>query len=494
VDGDSRAYGTGELTPEAIRGARFAQRGGAYSPAEVREFLEQVASAMEVLQSQDMAQAMRRELQRSAEISSRVVMAGQEASERLRAQAADDARSIVDDTKQLAEQLRDAAREELRRTREHIEELRRTFIEELRDMYDRIGATLYRFESASKVGELDAAGAALPGAPRHASPPAADGPRAHSEYVASREAGASYEDYHPAAASGHPAPELGEPLSPRAEAGPRAPAWTQLPPDASTDPSAAPSSDAESDPWGAPTEESNVWGSPGDAGQAAAGQAPGDQGSAEPYDRPYEGSPAAETGDWLLEEEVPNVAGPPPVDGESLADDAPPADGARTAEGAGPTGEGHAVLGEPGQEQQGAQDPQDEPLVDLRPIQDQIHPPEPAAGTQGDAVAAPEPAAPPTAEDDARAEAMIAGLDQVLAKGAAAEEPPPLPDPPSLTPANGESAVDPAALATFVLQSLSEGQSRESVEIYLRQTYGIGDAGGYVDAVLQAAGEGGQQH
>ena len=56
-----RAYGTGELTPDVIRSARFSpQADGSYSPMEVHEFLEQVASAMDVLGSTGVGEAMRR--------------------------------------------------------------------------------------------------------------------------------------------------------------------------------------------------------------------------------------------------------------------------------------------------------------------------------------------------------------------------------------------------------------------------------------------------
>jgi hypothetical protein len=153
VNQSGSAYGSGDLTPDAIRTARFTLHDGRYDPSDVHEFLEQVASAMEVLSSTSAAQAMRRELQRNAEISSRVVLAGQDTAERLRQQAAEDARTIIEDTKRLAEQLRDASREELGHTREHIESLRVAFIDEMRDMYDRVGATLYRFERAGGNAE-----------------------------------------------------------------------------------------------------------------------------------------------------------------------------------------------------------------------------------------------------------------------------------------------------------------------------------------------------
>jgi hypothetical protein len=132
---------------------RFPMRGDGYDPAMVDEFLEQVASSVEVLTSADVTEGMRRELQRSSEISSRMVLAGQEAAERLRQQAASDARTIIEDTKHLAEQLRDAARAEVEQSQAHVASIRHSFLDELRDMYDRIGATLHRFERAGDAGD-----------------------------------------------------------------------------------------------------------------------------------------------------------------------------------------------------------------------------------------------------------------------------------------------------------------------------------------------------
>jgi len=154
-------YGSQQLSPAVIRNFRFPgadprSGGQGYSPAAVHEFLEQVASAMEVLGSSDSASAIRRELERSSEISARMVLAGHETAERLRQQAASDAQAIIEDAKRLTEALRDAARNETEHAREHVEQLRGSFIEELRDMYDRIGATLYRFETASRGGSNDA--------------------------------------------------------------------------------------------------------------------------------------------------------------------------------------------------------------------------------------------------------------------------------------------------------------------------------------------------
>lgn len=464
MEGHNRVYGAGELTPDVIRSARFSTRDGAYHAGEVQEFLEQVASAMEVYQSTDVAQAMRRELQRNADIAARVLLAGQETAERLRAQGADDARAIVEDTKRLAEQLRDATREELRRNRGHVEELRRTFVEELRDLYDRIGATLYRFDNASKMDELDEA----PPAPSPGLGTPSPGLGVPSPGFGHDPAGSGYEE--------HPQVHIAtEPLSPRAEAGPRPPAWTQLPD--------APPADAyEADAPQQFIDDAIAADPAGPAvtpGEPSAGAVWGEEPSSVWSGESEEAAPhAGQSSGWLI-------------------DDAEEAAGAEPAADLEP-----AVWGEPPQPGGG-----DEPLVDLRDIQDQIHgegaavaasagvmeeEPQlpvaeaPAAEVEAPAESGAAPAEEPSADDDARAEALIAGLGEVL--GQAEEPPPPLPEPPSLTGgANGESTPDPAALAAFVLQSLAEGQSRDGLEGYLRDSYGVLDPAAYVDAVLAAA-------
>lgn len=150
MNDEQQQYGSGDLTPAAIRSMTFTNRPDGYAKHEVDEFLEQVASAMEVLSSSTVGEAMRKEIQRHADISARVVLAAQDSAERLRAQAAEDAQDIIEDTKQLAEELRERGKNETRRAQQHVEELRQAFVDELRDMYDRIGSALYRFEAARK--------------------------------------------------------------------------------------------------------------------------------------------------------------------------------------------------------------------------------------------------------------------------------------------------------------------------------------------------------
>lgn len=152
VNDEHRVYGSTELTPEVIRTRQFDVVPDGYSRVEVEEFLEQIASAIEVLTSSSVSEAMRRELQRNTDITARMVIAAQEAAERLRQQALDDAQLIIEDTKGIAEELRSRGRQETRLAHEHVEELRQAFVEELREMYERLGSALFRFDSAGAEG------------------------------------------------------------------------------------------------------------------------------------------------------------------------------------------------------------------------------------------------------------------------------------------------------------------------------------------------------
>lgn len=353
-------FGSGDLSAGRVRSMRFPSSGDGYDPAAVHEFLEQVASAIEVMTSSDVAAGMRRELERSSEISSRVVLAGQEAAERLREQAASDARTILEDTRQLAEKLRDAAREEVERTREHVDDIRRTFMDELRDLYDRIGATLYRFEHSRPSEAADLAAAA--------SWPGVSAP----EVVVTPEA---------------PVSVPVEPMAPGvpvvdAAARDLAPAWTQI--DAS-----AYSPPAESPEASEPLVDLTAF------HQDVVDVAPGVQ------------EPESEMGGWL----------------EPAEDD------------------GGLML----------------------------------------------PEAPAIESDNARAEALLANVGDVLA-AATPPEPSPLPAPPML---QHEAQPDPMALQQFVLQSLHEGMDRAVVETWLAERYGIANAHEVVDAALMSQSQGG---
>lgn len=381
------------MTPELLRSIEFprARDGEGLDPRQVHEFLEQVASSLEVLGSMDVVQAMRKELVRNSEISSRVVLAGQETAERLRQQAADDARTIIEDTKAMAEQLRDAARAEVERTRSHVGELRAAFIDELRDLYDRIGATLYRFETASRAG-----------AP-----------------VAAAPAGA------PLAA---PAVEQGPAVWDESELAPVAP---EAIPEVASAPAATEPAIAQSEGWG----DLDAW-------------------SPEEPAEPQERAPA-----WT---QLPT---------EAYA----------TTSG-------------------------EEPLVDLRPMQQ-------AMEAEGQAGAEPQeamqPGEPNPVEEDRRAEALLEGMDAVLgaadaptqdASHAAPVEPHtpvephipveqhvPVEQHTPTAPHAPAVAIDMDTLRAFVLQAIHDGQPREAVEAYLRDNFDVADPGPLITALLEGA-------
>ncbi len=399
-------FGSGELSAGRVRSMRFPSAGEGYDPAAVHEFLEQVASAIEVLTSSDVASGMRRELERSSEISSRVVLAGQEAAERLREQAAHDARTILEDTRQLAEKLRDAAREEVERTREHVDDIRRTFMDELRDLYDRIGATLYRFEHsrASEAAELAAAATW---------PEVSVGDPPQPAQVVPQQVDVAFEA-EPVAPQAPMMPDVD------AAAGGLAPAWTQLDPTA----------------YAPPAEVTPV----GDAGMAVA---PPADASVEPV-----------------------VSEPEPlVDLTSFHEPEVPAAPVHTDAVAG--GEMSGWLEEPA----------------AASTNEVSHT---AAGSAGDGGLV-LPDAPEIDSENARAEALLANVDDVLA-AAVPPEPSPLPAPPML---QHESQPDPVALQQFVLQSLHEGMDRTVVETWLAERYGIANAHEVVDAALMSQSQGG---
>ena len=99
------------------------------------------------------------------------------------------------------------------------------------------------------------------------------------------------------------------------------------------------------------------------------------------------------------------------------------------------------------------------------------------------------PPVPETTDDNARAEALLANVDDVLA-AAVPPEPQPLPSPPLLDQPAG-SGPDPMALQQFVLQSLHEGMDRTVIETWLADRYGIVNPQAVVDAALQAQSQGG---
>ncbi|MCB0879758.1 MAG: hypothetical protein KDC46_12370, partial [Thermoleophilia bacterium] len=144
------AFGSNELTPDLLRGVQFEERDGMIPAGEVRTFLENAASALDVLLSQDGITAMKREIDRSADIATQVLDAGQTAAEQLRRQAAEEAKRILDEARDATLGLRETVDAEIEQAREQVEAMRGTFIQDLRDLYDRIGASLYRFERAAE--------------------------------------------------------------------------------------------------------------------------------------------------------------------------------------------------------------------------------------------------------------------------------------------------------------------------------------------------------
>lgn len=143
------SFASADLTPAQVRDATFSTvTDGGWHPGEVREFLDQVATALEVITSADLVDAIRSELRRSADISARIVQAGQETAERMKAEAHADAQELVKAAQAEAVTYRSQAQSDAASARTGMEEMRDRFLNELRDIYDRIGASLYRFERA----------------------------------------------------------------------------------------------------------------------------------------------------------------------------------------------------------------------------------------------------------------------------------------------------------------------------------------------------------
>jgi hypothetical protein len=217
-------FGSDELTPELLRSVQFTEHDGRYDAADVRTFLERAASALEVFLSADAPSALRAEFKRNADIAQQVLDAGQNASAQLRRQAAEDARAMLEETREATTSLRESVERELGASREQVEGMRAQFIQDLRDLYDRVGASLYRFERSTDeqhTSTLSAMGEAP-----------VDQVQAHGNEHVVHELLPSYElppelDYEPALA---PVPHTLEPEPQHQPQQP--PAWQQLPPEA----------------------------------------------------------------------------------------------------------------------------------------------------------------------------------------------------------------------------------------------------------------------
>lgn len=147
---NDHVFGSDQLTPELLRSAQFDELDGRVDAAQVREYLERVASSLEVFMSGDAPTALRAEFSRNAEIAQQILDAGQNASEQLRRQAAEEAKRILDEAREATLGLRETVEAEIGQARTQVEAMRGTFIQDLRDLYDRIGASLYRFERAAE--------------------------------------------------------------------------------------------------------------------------------------------------------------------------------------------------------------------------------------------------------------------------------------------------------------------------------------------------------
>lgn len=425
-------FGSHELTPELLRGASFAEEDGRVDAGEVRVFLDRVASSLDVFLAGDAPSALRAEFDRNAAIATQILDAGQTASEQLRRQAAEEAKRILDEARDATLGLRETVEVEIEQARSQVEEMRGTFIQDLRDLYDRIGASLYRFERASEESQVA---------------PIKEPTRSESSESAPERAPVagtpgSWSEPEPVHEPDGGAPDLPE--------GAKPPAWQQLPPEAWQSAPAAAEQPAPDDAL----EEA-----PAPAAETLAAEVPAEVAPpADPFEPVVEDEPLA-PGEPLVDlrsfgatvEDVDTTPAAPAIDapgswldiGDALPEVAP------QAESSAPAGDAGSWLDTP-------LDP--DPEADL-------------------------PSDPALARDDALAQALIgeppadapAGPD---APALAAESPAPIE-----APAGGASP-DAVAVRQLILDSLASGQTREAVEAYLREHMGLLEPGALVDAAL----------
>lgn len=401
------SFGSGELTPELVRGITFAEVDGRVDAAEVRTFLDRVASSLEVFLSGDAQQALRLEFARNAEIAQQVLDAGQAAAEQLRSQAANEARRLLDETRSTTDRLRAEVEGELAGSREQVIEMRGRLMQDLRDLHDRVGATLYRFERAIEEAPIETAPASSPTSPQveaPADPVTSSTPTPEPVHVPQPEVPVE----EPAVAPIEVAPDVELPDVQLPE-GAKAPAWTQLPPDA------WPGADATA----------------GDAPHASA-VAPG---GIEP----------------LVEDATPPLAAFEVIEDEPLAPGEPLVDLRDMAtRDADDDARAEALLaGTAGMEDDDAPLLGDEPMMDLG----------------GDWLSAP-------ATDDA----PEVPQDAPVAHPSAAGQPAPA--------AQVDASPDALAVRQLILESITAGQSRDAIENYLREQLGFVEPAGLVDAAL----------
>lgn len=423
---NDHVFGSDQLSPEMLRSARFAQVDGKVDAAEVQQFLDRVASSLEVFLAQDAPAALRAEFARNAEIAQQVLDAGQTAAEQLRRQAAEEAKRILDEAREATLGLRETVESEIGQAREQVEAMRGGFIQDLRDLYDRIGASLYRFERAAEESRVEpirepareVQPAVTPDAFEEVPAPAAVPAMAPEPVSAPEPVAAPPLDPAPAAAT-----ELPE--------GAKAPAWQQLPPEA--------------------------WSTGGEA---------------EPAPEPV-AAPASGEDPFAVVEDEPLAPGEPLVDLRELGAETPPSEDALEVENPVPDSQPEV---EP---DLGGGSWLDSP-TDVAALAPQAGDPSPAAADGGSWLDSPtDPATAEAAEqpadvarDDALAEALIAGdaapipapiLDSpVVADPAAAPVP---------APAQVEASQDSMALRNTILELSAAGHSREAIVTFLREQF-----------------------
>jgi hypothetical protein len=490
-------FGSDELSGELLRSATFTEVDGRYDASEVRTFLDRVASSVEVFLSTDAHSALRAEFARNAEIAQQVLDAGQNAAEQLRRQAAEEARQVLTDTQAATEHLRGEVEAEIQRSREQVEAMRAAFIQDLRDLYDRIGASLYRFERAAEESAVTPIAEPTRAAPVDAEPqstamaddvapaqPAAPAPAPAPEREPEPEASAgptlpapALPELHPAAALEVAHTTAGDGLEPahagvaepELPEGAKPPAWQQLPPEAwGTGPGGADESPATS---GGPDEFAVVEDEPLAPGEPLVDLREMQSHAGDEFESPP--TVAAPDAGAAIADVEPEPAPAP----EAAVEAAAPESGGGWLDAADPIGETAT------------------PAADAAPAEPVVEVAAPAEDAGGswlvDAPADIAGAADPGVQhDDALAEALIAGSPFGEEDGAsaapAAEVPPPLPDPNEPLAGASPEAV---AVRQLVLDSLAAGQSRETIETYLRDHMGFMEPGAIVDAALTAAGD-----
>lgn len=489
------AFGSDELTPELLRSATFDEQDGRIDAAEVRQFLDRAASSLEVFMSQDAPTALRAEFARNAEIAQQVLDAGQNAAEQLRRQAAEEAKRILDEARDATLGLRETVEAEIEQAREQVEAMRGAFIQDLRDLYDRIGASLYRFERAaeetgtSPIQEPTRAAGTQSGDThvQRDQPAAANAPQ---------DAGAPAEQPAAAAPFATDDAQAGDPQLPE---GAKPPAWRQLPPEAwasgtggteaAAPPAAAP--EAVAPPAAVPEAAAPPSGAPEAAAASTAPTPEPPVAAADPQPVPPATdarlpsaipdaqSASSATDPFAVVEDQPLAPGEPLVDLRELAA-TPPAPAALDAENPATPPPAQAAGGSWLDAGSDAASGPAEPTPEASP----------QAGVGGSWLDAPAaPAEADVARDDALAEALIATVPPAAdAAGgdpaAGATAPTAGAPPPGPAPAAAYASPDATAVRQQILDLLASGQSRENIEVYLSQQLGLLNPGALVDAAL----------